>query len=72
VRYWEVRRKIFGDMAYLPMVQTGHGDLTAEEVEHVRRGVFMVLPKDANGSTVVYIFRSRLDEYPRGRWQLVR
>jgi hypothetical protein len=59
-------------MAYLPMVQTGHGALTAEEVEHVRRGPFMVLPKDANGSTVVYTYRSRLDEYPGGRWQLVR
>jgi hypothetical protein len=72
VRYWEMRQQIFGDMAFLPMVQTGHGALTAEDVEHLRRGPCMVLPKDANGSTVVYLFRSRLDEDPRGRWQLVR
>jgi hypothetical protein len=54
------------------MVQTGHGALTVEEVEHVRRGPVMVLPKDAHERTVVYFYRSCLDEYPRGRWQLVR
>jgi hypothetical protein len=54
------------------MVQTGHGALTAEEVEHVRRGPVMVLPKDAHERTVVYVYRSCLDGYPRGRWQLVR
>jgi hypothetical protein len=33
VHYWEMRQKIFGDRAYIPMVLTGHGALTAEEVE---------------------------------------
>lgn len=65
-------KKIFGDRAYLPVVQTGNGALTAEEVELMRRGPVMVLPKDASQRTVMYVFKSCLDEYPRGRQQLVR
>jgi hypothetical protein len=30
--YWDVRRKLFGDRAHLPLVQTGHGVFTSEEV----------------------------------------
>jgi hypothetical protein len=57
VNYWETRKKIFGsDRAFLPMTQTG---AMAEDLEHLRKALILILPNDDHGRPVVYFDRVR-------------
>eukprot|EP00521_Asterionellopsis_glacialis_P006744 CAMPEP_0195281926 /NCGR_PEP_ID=MMETSP0707-20130614/1028_1 /TAXON_ID=33640 /ORGANISM="Asterionellopsis glacialis, Strain CCMP134" /LENGTH=408 /DNA_ID=CAMNT_0040340857 /DNA_START=125 /DNA_END=1348 /DNA_ORIENTATION=- len=60
VKYWETRRNIFGENAFLPL-RLEDGALTPEDVEHVETGTFCLLPEDEHGRFILYHDRSRLD-----------
>jgi hypothetical protein len=46
VYYWKCRYDIFGPQrAFLPMSQTGHGTLSMKDIEVLRTGYLVVLPK---------------------------
>jgi hypothetical protein len=59
VRYWKRRRESFGDRAFLPMNISGNGALSTHEIEFFETGVFVFLPNDARGRTVVCYDSSR-------------
>lgn len=60
LRYWRLRLEVFGQRAFLPMTQTGHGALTREDVVILRSGVVALLPKDIEGRSVVMEDRNRI------------
>ena len=60
VHYWRLRKELFGERAFLPMVQSGRGALTRDDVVVLRSGAVAVLPKDNAGRTVVVEDRGRL------------
>ena len=60
VNYWRLRKDVFGERAFLPMVQSGRGALTRDDVVVLRSGAIAVLPKDNAGRTVVLEDRSRM------------
>jgi hypothetical protein len=65
VKYWNVRKMVFGpDRAFLPMTQAG---AMLEDMEYLRKGLYMILPDDKFGRTVVYWnrIRSTSDVIPR-------
>ena len=43
--YWKNRSKLFGERWLLPLVQTGAGALTMDDIEGLRRGGVMVVPR---------------------------
>jgi len=47
VRYWKVREELFGERAFLPMIQIGTGALTQDDCVVLRCGALALLPKDA-------------------------
>jgi hypothetical protein len=51
--YWETRVEFFGDRAFLPLTISGDGAMSHDDVELLRSGFFMVLPKDRQGRPVV-------------------
>jgi len=55
--YWIRRKEIFGDRAYLPMVQTGQGALTPLEIQVLRgEQQWSLLPaEDKTGSPVYFV-----------------
>ncbi|KAL7568686.1 hypothetical protein ACA910_021683 [Epithemia clementina (nom. ined.)] len=57
--YWTWRRRIFRERAFLPMTMTGEGALSQEDIVHVRRGYFALLPNDKDGRTVICYDPSR-------------
>jgi len=60
VKYWETRKTIFGDDAFLPL-RLEDGALTPEDVEHIETGAFCLLPGDEHGRCIIYHDRSRFD-----------
>ena len=60
MKYWEIRRTIFGDNAFLPL-RLEDGALTPEDVEHIETGAFCLLPVDEHGRCIIYHDRSRFD-----------
>lgn len=58
--YWRQRKACFGTRAFLPMVQTGTGALSPEDVEMLGSGFVMLLPPDRYGRTVLLHDRVRL------------
>ena len=60
VRYWRLRQDIFGERAFLPMSQDGHGTLTREDVVLLKSGVVVLLPKDSEGRSVIMEDRNRI------------
>jgi len=59
--YWRQRKACFGTRAFLPMVQTGTGALSPEDVEMLGSGFGMLLPPDRYGRTVLLHDRVRLN-----------
>ena len=59
--YWRRRVDIFGERAFLPMSQTGHGTLSPEEVKMLRSGYLVILPPTPDGHTILCYDASRLD-----------
>jgi len=58
--YWHQRKLCFGSRACLPMVQTGKGTLSPEDVELLASGFCMLLPPDRHGRIVLLHDRGRL------------
>lgn len=61
VRYWDHRKDLFGDKAFLPLTMTGMGALTASDEEVFKSGFFVNLPEDGKGRPVVCYDRSLLE-----------
>lgn len=58
--YWKRRREVFGlDRAFLPLILTGSGALSLEDVAVLRQGFIVFLPNDESGRTVLCIDTSR-------------
>lgn len=64
IKYWEIRNKIFGERGFLPMVMTGHGALTEEDVTGMDVGATLLLGSYTQGQTVLLHDKSRLDGHP--------
>jgi hypothetical protein len=62
VAYWRKRKEIFGNRALLPMIQTGEGALSPEDVAVLNSGFGILLPSDAHNRIVVFHDRSRLTD----------
>jgi len=60
VDYWGQRHDVFQERAFLPMIQTGEGALTKEDVKLLDSGFGMLLPPDQHGRVVVCHDRARL------------
>jgi CRAL/TRIO domain len=54
VNYWELRRWLFGERAWLPMTATGNGALCPRDVELLRTGFCTLLPQqDRHGRGIL-------------------
>jgi len=61
VKYWKIRHEFFGDeRAFLPLIQTGRGALTRDDVVVLNCGVLALLPNDQNGRGVLMKDRNLL------------
>lgn len=60
VLYWKYRKELFGDRAFKPMLQTGTGALSDDDIEILLTGAAAILPLDLNGRPVFYLDRDRL------------
>jgi len=60
VTYWETRKTIFGDKAFLPMSQTEEGALSKEDLDVLNTGALVLLPNDNKGRSVIFFDRSKL------------
>jgi hypothetical protein len=57
VKYWDIRKMIFGpDRAFLPMTQAG---AMLEDMEYLQKGLYLILPDDKFGRSVMYWNRIR-------------
>jgi hypothetical protein len=61
VKYWDLRKVVFGEKAFLPMTLKG-GCLMEQDAESLRLGHFCLLPPDKFGRTVLYECRGHLDD----------
>lgn len=62
-KYWKARKNVFGERWLLPMNQTGHGALSAEDVAILRSGYIVVMPRYSGG--IIALFdESRLPKEP--------
>jgi hypothetical protein len=59
VDYWNLRAKIFGDRAFLPMIQGGCGALTNDDIVVLSSGSAALLPNDSKRRSVLIADRSR-------------
>jgi hypothetical protein len=62
VLYWEKRKEIFGDKAFLPMTLDGRGALSSKCIELIKCGFFAILPNDKKGRVVMMHNRLFLNE----------
>jgi hypothetical protein len=60
VDYWSVRAELFGPRAFLPLLLTGRGALSAEDLEVFRTGSLMLLPRTSAGAPVLLYDPARL------------
>ena len=73
VSYWDYRKELFGDRAFKPMLLTGTGVLSDEDIEILMTGAVAILPPDLDGRPVVYLERDLMtpeqmkDEMSRSR-----
>jgi len=51
--YWTLRKRLFGDRAFLPMAQTGEGALGRKELTLLNSGFFTVLPTKQNETVII-------------------
>lgn len=70
--YWKSRHQIFGERWLLPLIQTGTGALNRDDIELLRTGSYVVIPRPSPSadSTVLLYDESRLPR-PAGK-SLVR
>jgi hypothetical protein len=61
VLYWEFRKELFGERAFLPMTQLENGALSEDDVAVLQTGYLALLPDDTDGCAVVCYDGSRLD-----------
>lgn len=47
--YWKARKKVFGDRWLLPMNQTGHGALSKQDIDVLRSGYIVIMPRPSGG-----------------------
>lgn len=52
--YWEERKNVFGDRAFLPLMLIGKNALTEEVIQSLREGALTLLPHDSSGRSVIY------------------
>jgi len=64
--YWEERKKFFGDRAFLPLTLVGASDsaLSEETIRFIRSGVFLLLPHDSSGRSVICCLQDKFRKYP--------
>jgi hypothetical protein len=60
VSYWECRKELFGERAFLPMTQLENGALSKGDVAVLQTGFLALLPDDTDGCAVVCYDGSRL------------
>ncbi|KAL7570457.1 hypothetical protein ACA910_004243 [Epithemia clementina (nom. ined.)] len=60
--YWQWRKELFGDRAFLPMDLTGNGAVPDDIVEAIKCGGSTVLPPDSKNRGVFYSDRSKFCE----------
>jgi len=58
--YWEHRKFLFGERAFLPLTQTGHGVLAREDIVILSCGCVAITRKDVGGRSVVVGDRQKL------------
>jgi hypothetical protein len=59
-RYWQLRSKTFGTKRFESLYQTGEDALERGDLSVLGTGFSMILPNDADGSSVIWIDGSRL------------
>lgn len=63
--FWQKRKELFGDRAFLAMDMTGDGALTTDDTKFIRCGALVRLPNDERGRPVICLDRSRfVKEFP--------
>jgi hypothetical protein len=65
IKYWNIRCEIFGDRAFLPMVQTGTGALSRDDMVVLKTGSVVILPNHESGHVVTYLDRSKLLDFSK-------
>ena len=61
-KYWEVRKELFGNRAFLPLNQTFEGALERKDVTVLQTGYFMQLPCTESGESVLYCDGTKLQK----------
>jgi hypothetical protein len=61
VSYWEFRKELYGERAFLPMTQLKNGALSEDDVAVLQTEYLVLLPDDTDGCAVVCYDGSRLD-----------
>lgn len=62
VKYWEMRKEVFGNRAFLPMNQTFEGALERKDVAVLQTGYMMQLPCVKSGDSVLYCDGTKLQK----------
>ena len=53
-RYWKARKQLFEDRWLLPLDQTGFGALSHDDVQALRSGIFVCVPRPCGGVAILY------------------
>ncbi|GAX19170.1 hypothetical protein FisN_15Lh341 [Fistulifera solaris] len=61
-KYWEVRKDLFGDRAFLPLNQTFEGAVERKDVTVLQTGYLMQLPCVESGQSVLYCDGTKLQK----------
>ena len=64
MNYWELRRWLFGERAFLPMTQTGSGALNDHDIQLLQQVPITLLHHDEMGRIVLYFEETRKDVDP--------
>ena len=65
IKYWDFRCEIFGDRAFFPMVQTGTGALSRDDMVVLKTGSVVILPNHESGQVVLYLDRTKLLDFSK-------
>jgi hypothetical protein len=60
VDYWSIRAQLFGPRAFLPLQLSGEGALSKEDLEVLKTGSFVLLPRTAKNTPVLLYDPARL------------
>jgi len=64
VSYWEERKRVFGEKAFLPLALVGESALSEEAVRAIHAGFAFGLPNDSEGRSVLYYDISIIKDLP--------